>query len=114
MRKILKEWKNYHNEVEGNWEYRIMLRLDNDASLYGDLFEKIRAIPGVTIVKTEEKQQKISGTQKGAVVNIKVIVKGTPIPDYTLFLKRELDKLADDKGGRILGVKLVSSPKKLK
>ena len=114
MRKLLKEWKNYLNEVEGNWEYRIMLRLDNDASIYGDLFEKIRAIPGVTIVKTEEKQQKISGTQKGAVVNITVVVKGTPIPDYTLLLKRELDKLADDKGGRILGVKLVSSPKKLK
>ena len=114
MQKLLKEWKNYLNEVKGNWEYRIMLRLDGEASLYGDLFEKIRAIPGVTIVKTEEKQQKISAKQKGAVVSIKVIVKGASIPDYTLFLKRELDKLADDKGARILGVKLVASPKKLK
>ena len=70
MRKLLKEWKNYLNEVEGNWEYRIMLRLDNDASLYGDLFEKIRAIPGVTIVKTEEKQQKISGAVRDNIAAI--------------------------------------------
>jgi hypothetical protein len=114
MQKILKEWKNYLTEVEGNWELEIFLRLERDTKLYGDLFEKIRAIPGVTIVKTEEKQRKISQNQKAAVISVKCIVKGTSIPDYTLFLRQQLAKLKDDEGDRILGVKLVSSPKKLK
>tara|TARA_R110002110_G_scaffold320295_1_gene533048 strand:+ start:434 stop:778 length:345 start_codon:yes stop_codon:yes gene_type:complete len=114
MQRLLKEWKNYLTEVEGNWELEIFLRLEKDAKLYGDLFEKIRAIPGVTIVKTEGKQRRISATQKAAVVSVKCIVKGTSIPNYTLFLRQQLSKLKDDEGDRILGVKLVASPKKLK
>ena len=114
MQKILKEWKNYLTEVEGNWEISVFLRLERDAKLYGDLFEKIRAISGVTIVKTEEKQKAISQSQKGSVISIKCIVSTASITDYILFLRQELGKLRDDQNNRILGVKVVSSPKKLK
>ena len=56
MKELLQEWRKYLTEIENRWEFSVLVRLEKDANLYADIFEKIRAIPGVTIVKTAEKQ----------------------------------------------------------
>ena len=113
MKPILENFRRFLKEVKNRWEFDVLVRLEKDANLYADLFEKIRAIPGVTIVKTGERQRNISSTQKAAVLEIKCIVGETGMGNYALYLKRQLAKLKDENGDRILGVKFTSPPENL-
>ena len=111
MKVLLENFKRYLTEIENRWEFSVLVRLEKDANLYADIFEKIRAIPGVTIVKTAEKQKNISPTQKAAVLDIKCIVNKTGMVNYGIFLRNQLSKLKDESGDRILGVRFVSPAK---
>ena len=113
MQELLQEWRNYLTEIKNRWEFSVFVRLERDANLYADIFEKIRAIPGVTIVKTAEKQRNISPTQKAAVLDIKCIVKETGMVNYGIYLRNQLSRLKDEAGDRILGVRFTSPPEDL-
>ena len=110
MKLIFESFRKHLKEIQNRWEFNILVRLDKDANLYADLFEKIRAIPGVTIVKTKEKQRNISPTQKAAVLEIKCIVGDTGMVNYGVYLKSQLTKLKDEEGDRILGVQFSGAP----
>ena len=110
MKLILENFQNYLNEIKDRWEFNVLVRLEKDANLYADIFEKIRAIPGVTIVKTAEKQKNIGPTQKVAILNIKCIASDTGVINYGLFLRNQLAKLKDEEGDRILGVRFTAPP----
>ena len=113
MKQILKSFQSYLAEIQDRWEFEILVRLEQDANLYADIFEKIRAIPGVTIVKTEEKQRRISPTQKAAVLSIKCLVGNTGLKNYGLFLRNKISKLKDEAGDRILGVRFTKFPEQI-
>jgi len=110
MKLILENFRNYLKEIKNRWEFNVLVRLEKDANLYADIFEKIRAIPGVTIVKTKEQQRNISNSQKAAVLEIKCIVNETGMVNYGIFLKKQLSTLKDESGDRILGVQFSSPP----
>jgi len=110
MQELLQEWRKYLTEIENRWEFSVLVRLEKDANLYADIFEKIRAIPGVTIVKTEEKQRNISATQKAAVLDIKCIIGKSGMIAYGIGLRQQLSDLKDENGDRILGVRFTSPP----
>ena len=110
MHELLQEWRKYLTEIENRWEFSVLVRLERDANLYADIFEKIRAIPGVTIVKTGEKQRNISPTQKAAVLDIKCIISKAGMVNYGIYLRNQLSKLKDETGDRILGVRFTSPP----
>jgi hypothetical protein len=103
-------FRGYLKEIKGRWEFLVFVRLEQDANLYADIFEKIRAIPGVTIVKTEEKQRNVGATQKAAVLNIKCIAGDTGVVNYGVFLRNQLSKLKDEEGDKILAVRFLSPP----
>ena len=110
MKTLLEGFRGYLKEIKNRWEFLVFVRLEQDANLYADIFEKIRAIPGVTIVKTAEKQQNIGPTQKAAVLNIKCIAADTGIINYGNYLRNQLSKIRDEEGDRILAVRYLSHP----
>jgi len=110
---MLENFRNYLKEIKNRWEFNVLVRLEKDANLYADIFEKIRAIPGVTIVKTKEQQRNISDSQKAAVLEIKCIINDTGMVNYGLFLKKRLANLKDEEGDRILGIQYSSPPKNI-
>jgi len=110
MKMLLEGFRGYINEIKNRWEFTIFVRLEQDANLYADIFEKIRAIPGVTIVKTAERQRKTSATQKSAVLSIKCITATGGMVDYGIYLRNQLTKLKDEEGDRILGVRFLTPP----
>ena len=63
MKPIFENFRKFLKEIKSRWEFDVLVRLEKDANLYADIFEKIRAIPGVTIVKTGERQKNISSDQ---------------------------------------------------
>jgi hypothetical protein len=113
MKTLLEGFRGYLKEIKNRYEFVVFVRMENDLNLYADIFEKIRAIPGVTIVKTAEKQQDISPTQKAAVLDIKCIAGDTGILNYGMFLRNKLSKLKDESGDKVLGVRFLSPPEDL-
>jgi len=110
MKTLMEGFRSYLKEIKNRWEFLVFVRLEQDANLYADIFEKIRAIPGVTIVKTEERQRNIGPTQKAAVLNIKCIAGDTGIINYGTYLRNQLSKLKDEEGDKILAVQFLSPP----
>ena len=110
MKTLLEGFRGYLKEIKNRYQFTLLVLLEQDANLYGDLFEKIRAIPGVTIVKTAEKQKNIGPTQKIAILDIKCIASDTGVINYGLFLRNQLAKLKDEDGDRILGVRFTTPP----
>ena len=108
MKTLIEGFRGYLKEIKNRWEFTVFVRLEQDANLYADIFEKIRAIPGVTIVKTAERQRNIGPTQKAAILNIKCIAGDTGIVNYGIFLRNQVAKLKDEEGDRILGVRYLS------
>ena len=113
MKLILENFRNYLKEIKNRWEFNMLVRLEKDANLYADIFEKIRAIPGVTIVKTKEQQRNISDSQKAAVLEIKCIINETGMVNYGVYLRQQIAKLKDEEGDRILGVSFSRPPEDL-
>jgi hypothetical protein len=107
MKTLLEGFREYLKEIKNRYEFTLFVRMERDVNLYADIFEKIRAIPGVTIVKTGEKQRNIGPTQKAAVLNIKCIAQDTGIINYGVFLQSKLSRLKDENGDRILGVRFM-------
>ena len=110
MKTLLEGFKSYLKEIKNRYEFTMFVRMERDTNLYADIFEKIRAIPGVTIVKTGEKQRNIGPTQKVAVLDVKCIASDTGIINYGLFLRSQITKLKDEEGDRILGVRYLAPP----
>ena len=110
MKTLLEGFRAYLKEIKNRYEFAVFVRMEHDLNLYADIFEKIRAIPGVTIVKTAEKQQDISPTQKAAVLDIKCIAGDTGILNYGMFLRNKLSKLKDENGDKVLGVRFLTPP----
>ena len=113
MQNIFKNWQNFINEITGHNEIEVLIRVEADAKIYGDILEKIRAVPGITIVKTSQKLRKISDREKVTVLNIKFFIKETPMAHYADFLRTSLKNIKDEEGDRILGMRFISAPKEV-
>jgi len=113
MQKILKEWKNFLNEQKKHLEVLIALRYNKDFSLYGNVFNQIRAIDGITVSKTEDPGViHVSQDNRKAVLKVKFIPT-KPIRQYLEYLRVKFLQIKDNEGDRILYVKFVNFPKEI-
>jgi len=112
VQKLLENWDKFLKETQNHWELEIAFTLEKDVNTY-DIFQRIRAIPGITIVKSIRKITKIADVgQKAIVLSIKAIVHPYNLQNYMSNLYSTLKKIKDDEGDRILDIKVVRSPKK--
>jgi hypothetical protein len=117
MKTIIENWNKFIlNEEIAHYEMELKLRYAYDMSIYGDIFNKIRAIPGITIVKVKQGTKVdafAQNTRKSATLNLKFIPSARDIPRYLTFLKMQLLKIKDESGGKILAVRFLSRPKQI-
>ena len=113
MKKILNEWKNYLFEAKKHYEIDLLIKAEADARIYGAIFNDIRAIPGVTIIKTNKRITKDHRGNKIVNLNLKFLMEPGLGGDYLKFLKNELQKAKDMEGDRILSVRITKFPIKV-
>ena len=58
MKKLLENWNVFITEALGNYEVEVVLRAEKNTQVKDDIFEKIRAIEGVTVIKTTQATRK--------------------------------------------------------
>ena len=113
MKKIINEWNTFILEQTSakHFEVDVILRYEKALAVYGPVFNKIRAISGITIAKSEESGVvEISPNQKELILHLK-FMPDRPLKEYGLYLKKALLAIKDNEGDRILSIKYLNYPR---
>jgi len=110
MKKTLNEWKKYLFEERKQYEMHISFKAEPDAKIYGAIFDEIRAIPGITIVKTTSRIGKDTVGNKIVNLSLKFLMEPGLGADFMAYLNNELQRITDDEGDRIIATKIVRLP----
>jgi len=114
MRSYVDNWQKFIlSEDKKHFEVEIYLKFSKDMSLYGSVFNKLRAIDGITIVKVSERShvKNIGAEQKAVVLDVKFIPKRVSMRHYRQYLKNEILKIKDEEGNSVVGARFVSLPR---
>ena len=109
---LQEEYQNLLLETKNHYEVEIFLKYRSNMSLYGDIFNKLRAIEGVTIVKVSEGHavKKTGEGVKGTVLNIKFLPSHGMLAQYQHYLRAQIMKIKDEHNDKIIDVRFVSRP----
>ena len=107
---IHKNWQKYLNEQKRHFIVNIALKYENDFDLYGHVFNKIRAIDGITITRAEDPGVIDIGPDKKKVNLALKFMPTKPMRQYLEYIRSKLIQLKDEEGDRVLAVKIVRLP----
>ena len=113
MKTFLENWKGYLTERQQHYRMLVSVKAEADTKMYGSIFNKIRAIPGITIVKTAQASEKDTQGHKIVTLDLKFFIEPGQGSDYVHYVKRQLIRLRDEEGDRILGVRVTRWPEKI-
>ena len=114
MEHLLEKWNKFLFEAQDSYHFIVDVIAEKNTQLYGSIFDKIRAIPGVTIVKTLEASRTNEMGNKVSRLDIKFLIN-PDLPGTKGYLERlrsEIKIMKDDQGDRVLAVKMITNPQK--
>jgi len=101
-------------EKQTQYVVYITLLTEPDTRIYGEIYTKIRAIPGVTIVKASKDSEENSVGTKMFFLKIKFLCDNYLTGIYISTLKQSILKLTDSNGNGITAVQVNTAPVNLK
>ena len=110
----MNNWKDFLLcEGINHFEVEIYLKFAKDMSLYGAVFNKLRSIDGITIVKVKDDThvQRLNSEQKSVILDVKFIPKHVSMRTYKQYLKTQILKIKDEEGDAVLGVRFKTMPR---
>jgi len=113
MQNLLESWNRFLNEELNHYNMEVQLKVEPETQVYGSIFNKIRAIEGITIIKSVARMEKDSGGNKYINLNIKFLAN--PVLSQAEFLhtfKRKITAIKDEEGDRILAVRIIKLPRR--
>jgi len=111
MKLILENWNRFLNEEVNHYNMEIQIKAEPETQLYGSLFNKIRGIEGITIIKSTSKMQKDTNGNKFISKNVKFLANPTlPQSTFLQVFKDKMKSLRDDEGDRILNIRVTKLP----
>ena len=113
MKKLLENWNVFITEALGNYEVEVVLRAEKNTQVKDDIFEKIRAIEGVTVIKTTQATRKDETGNKVLHLLIRFMVNPAFGTAYLEKIKNKIRSLKDDQGDRILSIKVLQLPREI-
>jgi hypothetical protein len=113
MQKLLENWQIYLNEAQQPYEAIISLKTDPDTTVYGAVFDHIRAIPGITIVKSTRSAKKDSAGNKIVTLSLKFLMEPGLAGKYLPYVKDKIKNIKDADGDGILGVRVMKFPERI-
>ena len=114
MKKLLENWRKLLSEAPQQYEMIISVKSQPDTTLYGAIYDHIRAIPGITIVKTAQAAEKDYAGNKISTLSLKFLMEPGLGHEYLASVKSQINSLKDEQGDRILGVRILRLPQKIK
>lgn len=113
MKRLLENWQKHLHEEQRHYEMVVGVKSQPDTSLYGTIYNRIRGLKGVTIVKTTRASEKDRAGNKISTLNIKFLMHPGTGAEYLSYIKDQIRTLKDEQGDRILGVRILQLPEKI-
>ena len=111
MQKLFENWNKFLKEELNHYNMEVQIKAEPETQLYGSLFNKIRGIEGITIIKSTSKVQKDVSGNKFISMNVKFLANPTlPQSTFLQVFKEKMKSLRDDEGDRILNIRVTKLP----
>ena len=114
MKLLLEKWRKLLYEAPQHYEMVVSIKSQPDTTLYGAIYDHIRAIPGITIVKTEQAAEKDYAGNKISFLSLKFMMEPGLGHEYLTTIKARIQRLQDEQGDKILAVRILRLPQKIK
>lgn len=114
MKRLMESWQQHLTEAKEHYEMVVAIKSQPDTTLYGQIFNQIRGIDGITIVKTAQRSEKDSAGNKISTLSIKFLMTPGTGAEYLAHIKDKINFLKDEEGDKILAVRLLRVPEKIK
>ncbi len=112
MKNLVENFKHFLVESKEVYHAELLVRAEKNTKLYGKVFEAIRGIEGVTVIRSTEKIQKDEQGQKLMKLSVRFYVEPANSIIYLEKLKNKIKTLKDEEGDRITSVSIRQLPKK--
>jgi len=111
MQKIFENWNNFLNEEQRVFTMQLIIKADPGTKLYGRIFEAIRGIEGVTVIRSMKRIERDEIGNKVMVLSVRFYVSPPMMARYVDELRNAISRLNDADGDRITSVKILKNPK---
>ncbi len=112
MKLLIENWQSFLKESENSYQMTIEIISEKDTQLYGSIYNKIRALPGITIVRATRGSTTNASGNKVTRLEIKFIINPGRGISYIDTVKHSIKRMKDDQGDHILSVKVIDSPER--
>ena len=111
MQKILENWNKFLNEEQRVFNMQLVIKADPGTKLYGRVFEAIRGIEGVTVIRSAKRIERDENGNKVMLLDVRFYVNPPAMGRYVDDLRRAISNLKDEDGDEITSVRIFQNPK---
>jgi len=110
MKNLVENFKHFLVEEKSVYTAELLVRAEAGTRLYGRVFEAIRGVEGVTVIRSTEKIQRDERNNKIMNLSVRFYVDPASAIPYLEKLKYKIRNLKDADGNRILSVRIKKLP----
>ena len=110
MKNLVHNFKHFLIETKNVYSAELRIKAQPGTRLYGKIFETIRGIEGVTVIRSTEAIKKDAYDNKLMNLSVRFYVEAANAIPYLEQLKNKIRGMADDDGDRILEVSIHKLP----
>ena len=112
MKRYMENFKHFLVEEKSIYIVEMLVKAEAGTRLYGKIFEAIRGIEGVTVIRSTESIKKDQQNNKIMNLSVRFYVNPANSIPYIEKLKNEIRNMKDSDGDRILSVQIKKCRKK--
>jgi len=115
MKRLMENFKSFLTEEKSVYIMELLIKAEPGTRLYGKIFEAIRGVEGVTVIRATEAIKRDAQNNKIMSLSIRFYVNPARaiVANYIENLKSVIHTLKDDDGDRILSVQIRHMPQKI-
>ena len=112
MRNLVENFKYFLTESKSVYSAELQIKAQPGTRLYGRVFEAIRGIEGVTVIRSTEAIEKDQYNNKLIKLSVRFYVEPANAIPYLEKLKNKIRVLTDEDGDKILSVTIRKLPER--
>ena len=113
MKNLVENFKHFLTEEKSVYTAEFLVIAEPGTRLYGKVFEAIRGIEGVTVIRSTEALERDDKNNKIMKLSVRFYVNPADAIPYLEKLKNVIRGLRDKDGGRILSVSIRKLPERM-
>ena len=112
MKNLFENFKYFLTEQKSVYEAELLVKAESATKLYGRVFEAIRGIEGVTVIRAAEGIQRDPQNNKLMKLYIRFYVEPGKALTYLQLVAEKISTMKDADGDRVISTRITKLPEK--